>query len=216
MSEYVFLYRIKNSDDRDCCAYINANSSEFVCNHYFSGINICGSCYSGRDWAAYDDIETILTRTEYNQLLKYKKELHELGYGITKGDSRYQKGIKIIKKIEPIIDKLKSDEAQEFFNRISSEEMEVLKEEYELNDSDIECILNEYPLDYRDRSIVAAVYSDMDDLGREEAWQCGYINRENESLMDRYFDYEKFGEDVVSEDEFFIEITHNRAVRIMI
>lgn len=216
MSEHVFLYRIKNSDDRDCCAYIDTNGSEFVCNHYFSGINICGSCYSGRDWAAYDDIETILTRTEYNQLLKYKKELHELGYGITKGDSRYQKGIKIINKIEPIVDKLKSDEAQEFFDRISSEEMQVLKEEYELNDSDIECILNEYPLDYRDRSIVAAVYSDMDDLGREEAWQCGYINRENESLMDRYFDYEKFGEDVVSEDEFFIEITHNRAVRIMI
>ena len=216
MSEHVFLYRIKNSDDRDCCAYIDTNGPEFVCNHYFSGINICGSCYSGRDWAAYDDIETILTRTEYNQLLKYKKELHELGYGITKGDSRYQKGIKIINKIEPIVDKLKSDEAQEFFDRISSEEMEVLKEEYRLNDSDIECILYEYPLDYRDRSIVAAVYSDMDDLGREEAWQCGYINRENESLMDRYFDYEKFGEDVVSEDEFFIEITHNRAVRIMI
>ncbi len=214
MSEYVFLYRIKNSDDRDCCAYINANGSEFVCNHYFSSIDICGSCYSGRDWDAYDDIETILTRTEYNQLLKYKKELHELGYGITKGDNRYKKGIEIMSKIKPIINKLKSDEAQEFFDRISSEEMEILKEEYELNDLDIKCILDEYPLDYRDRSIVAAVYSDMDDLGREEAWQCGYINRENESLMDRYFDYEKFGEDVVSEDEFFIEITYNRAVRI--
>jgi hypothetical protein len=214
MSEHVFLYRIKNSDDRDCCAYIDANGSEFVCNHYFSGLNICGSCYIGRDWAAYDDIETILTKVEYEQLLRYNDEIHELGYGITKGDSRYQKGIKIINKIEPIIDKLKSDEAQEFFDRISSEEMEVLKEEYRLNDSDIECILDEYPLDYRDRSIVTAVYSDMDDLGREEAWQYGYINRENESLMDRYFDYEKFGEDVVSEDEFFIEITHNRAVRI--
>lgn len=214
MSEHVFLYRIKNSDDRDCCAYIDANGSEFVCNHYFSGLNICGSCYIGRDWAAYDDIETILTKVEYEQLLRYNDEIHELGYGITKGDSRYQKGIKIINKIEPIIDKLKSDEAQEFFDRISSEEMEVLKEEYRLNDSDIECILDEYPLDYRDRSIVTAVYSDMDDLGREEAWQCGYINRENESLMDRYFDYEKFGEDVVSDDEFFIEITYNRAVRI--
>lgn len=214
MSEHVFLYRIKNSDDRDCCAYIDANGSEFVCNHYFGSIGICGSCYSGRKWAAYDDIETILTRTEYNLLLKYKDELHKLGYGITKGDSRYQKGIQIIKKIEPIIDKLKSDEAQEFFNRISSEEMKVLKEEYELNDSDIECILNEYPLDYRDRSIVAAVYSDMDDLGREEAWQCGYINSKNESFMDKYFDYEEFGEDLVSDNECFIEITYNRAVRI--
>lgn len=135
MSEHVFLYRIKNSNDRDCCAYIDTNDPDFVCNHYFSSVNICGSCYIGKDWENYDDIETILTRTEYNQLLKYKKELHELGYGITKGDSRYQKGIKIINKIEPIIDKLKSDEAQEFFDRISSEEMQVLKEEYRLNDS---------------------------------------------------------------------------------
>lgn len=214
MSEHVFLYRIKNSDDRDCCAYIDANDPDFVCNHYFSGLNICGSCYSGRGWAAYDDIETILTKVEYEQLLRYNDEIHKLGYGITKGDSRYQKGIKIINKIEPIIDKLKSDEAQEFFDRISSEEMEVLKEEYRLNDSDIECILDEYPLDYKDRGIVSAVYSDMDDLGREEAWQYGYINEDNESLMDKYFDYEKFGEDLVNEDEFFIEITHNRAVRI--
>ncbi len=216
MNEHVFLYRIKNSDDRDCCAYIDANGPEFVCNHYFSSLNICGSCYSGSDWAAYDDIETILTRAEYNLLLKYKDEPYKLGYGITKGDSRYQKGIKIINKIKPIIDKLKSDEAQEFFDRISSEEIEVLKEGYRLNDSDIECILNEYPLDYRDRSIVSAVYSDMDDLGREEAWAYGYINRENESFMDRYFDYEKFGEDLVRDDEFFVEISYNRAVRIMV
>lgn len=117
-------------------------------------------------------------------------------------------------KIKPIINKLKSDEAQEFFDRISSEEMEILKEEYELNDIDIKCILDEYPLDYKDRSIVCDVYNDMEDLGREEFWEWGYINRNNESLMDRYFDYETFGEDVVSEDECFIEITHNRAVKI--
>ena len=207
MSEHVFLYRIKNSNDRDCCAYIDTNDPDFVCNHYFSSVDICGSCYIGKDWANYDDIETILTRTEYNQLLKYKKELHELGYGIKIGDNRYKKGIKIMNKIKPIINKLKSDEAQEFFDRISSEE-------YELNDIDIKSILDEYPLDYKDRSIVCAVYNDMEDLGREEAWQCGYINRNDELLMDKYFDYEKFGEDVVNEDEYFIEITYNRAVRI--
>lgn len=49
MSEHVFLYRIKNSNDRDCCAYIDANDPDFVCNHYFSSVGICGSCYSGKD-----------------------------------------------------------------------------------------------------------------------------------------------------------------------
>ena len=35
MSERLFLYRIKDSDDRDCCAYIDADGSKFECNHYF-------------------------------------------------------------------------------------------------------------------------------------------------------------------------------------
>ena len=47
MSEHLFLYRIKDSDDRDCCAYVDAAGPKFECNHYFSSIDICGSCYSG-------------------------------------------------------------------------------------------------------------------------------------------------------------------------
>ena len=30
MSEHLFLYRIKDSDDRDCCAYIDAAGPKFV------------------------------------------------------------------------------------------------------------------------------------------------------------------------------------------
>lgn len=40
MSEHLFLYRIKDSDDRDCCAYVDAAGPKFECNHYFSSINI--------------------------------------------------------------------------------------------------------------------------------------------------------------------------------
>lgn len=30
-----------------------------------SSVGICGSCYSGKDWANYDDIETILTISKH-------------------------------------------------------------------------------------------------------------------------------------------------------
>lgn len=55
MSEHLFLYRIKDSDDRDCCAYIDAAGPKFECNHYFSSIRLCGSCYSGGKFPEYEE-----------------------------------------------------------------------------------------------------------------------------------------------------------------
>lgn len=69
MSEHLFLYRIKDSDDRDCCAYVDAAGPKFECNHYFSSINICGSCYFGGEFPEYEEIETILTKDEYEEII---------------------------------------------------------------------------------------------------------------------------------------------------
>lgn len=115
MSEHLFLYRIKDSDDRDCCAYIDAAGPKFECNHYFSSIDVCGSCYSGSEFPVYEEIETILTKDEYEEILTFNIFIKALGYGITKGDSRYRAGIKLIDSIKHIYDKLKSDEAFAFF-----------------------------------------------------------------------------------------------------
>ena len=71
MSEHLFLYRIKDSDDRDCCAYIDAAGPKFECNHYFSSIDVCGSCYSGSEFPVYEEIETILTKDEYEEILTF-------------------------------------------------------------------------------------------------------------------------------------------------
>ena len=68
MSEHLFLYRIKDSDDRDCCAYIDAAGPKFECNHYFSSIDVCGSCYSGSEFPVYEEIETILTKMNMKKL----------------------------------------------------------------------------------------------------------------------------------------------------
>lgn len=155
MREYLFLYRIKNSDDRDCCAYINAAGPKFECNHYFGSITLRGSCYSGKEFPEYKEIETFLTKDEYEEILTFNIFIKSLGYGITKGDSKYKAGIKLIDSIKHIYDKLKSDEAFAFFEDIQNSEMEYLKEEYNLSDRDIKKILNEYTEDFRDRSIVS-------------------------------------------------------------
>lgn len=90
--------------------------------------------------------------------------------------------------------------------------MEYLKEEYNLSDRNIEEILNEYTEDFRDRSIVNYVYDDSEEAGREEAWQLGYLD--NDSISSKYFDYKKFGEDLVENDEYFMELCDGRVVSL--
>nr|DAZ81371.1 MAG TPA: hypothetical protein [Caudoviricetes sp.] len=208
MREYLFLYRIKNSDDRDCCAYINAAGPKFECNHYFGSITLRGSCYSGKEFPEYKEIETFLTKDEYEEILTFNIFIKSLGYGITKGDSKYKAGIKLIDSIKHIYDKLKSDEAFAFFEDIQNSEMEYLKEEYNLSDRDIKKILNEYTEDFRDRSIVSYVYDDSEEAGREEAWQLGY-----DSISSKHFGYKKFGENLVKND-YFMKLCDGRVVRL--
>lgn len=213
MSEHLFLYRIKDSDDRDCCAYVDAAGPKFECNHYFSSINICGSCYFGGEFPEYEEIETILTKDEYEEIISFNIFIKAFDYGITKGDSRYRAGIKLIDSIKHIYDKLKSDEAFAFFEDIQKSEMKYLKEEYNLSDRNIEEIFNEYAEDFRDRSIVSYVYDNSEEAGREEAWQLGYV-KDDDSISSKYFDYEKFGEDLVEYDEYFMELCDGRVVRL--
>lgn len=214
MSEHLFLYRIKDSDDRDCCAYIDAAGPKFECNHYFSSINVCGSCYFGsEEFPVYEEIETILTKDEYEEILTFNIFIKALGNGITKGDSLYKAGIKLIDSIKYIYDKLKSDEAIDFFEDIQKSEMEYLKKEYNLSNRNIEEILNEYTEDFRDRSIVSYVYDDSEEAGREEAWQLGYV-KDDDPISSKYFDYEKFGEDLVNDDNHFMELRDGRVVSL--
>lgn len=212
MSKYLFLYREKAADDRDCCAYIEAKNPRFECGHYFGGVNLHGACYCGHDFFDYDEIETVLTKTEYEELIAYNKAINDLGYGIKKGDERYNKGIELSKSVQHIFDKLKSSEAKEFQQTIIESEIEYLKYEYSLSDEDIEKIFDEYYLDYRDRGIVGCVFNDSSDLGYEEAWQLGYI-KNGDDIAERYFDYEKFGEDLL-EDEKYLELNDGRVVSL--
>lgn len=212
MSKYIFLYK-DNTDDRDCCAYIEARAERFECGHYFGSVGLHGACYSGHNFANYEDIRTVLTENEYNQLIQFSKDISDLGYGITKGDERYNKGIELCKAIQPIYDKLLSKENEEFFEEIIEEEKEYLMDEYNLDEDDIDTIFDNYGLDYRDRAVVGYVYDDTYDLGYETAWSCGYV-KNNDSIMNRYFDFEKFGEDLVNDDECYCQLADGRCVSL--
>lgn len=209
MREYVFLYK-ENTDDRDCCAYIETSPMRWECGHYFGSVALHGACYSGHNFADYEDIKTILTEEEYKQLIKFNTELNALGFGIKEGSEKYNKGVELCKAIQPIYNKLLSEDNQELFEEIQAEETEYLMDEYSLDESDVEKIFSEYGLDYRDRGIVSCVFDDTYDLGREEAYSCGYISNDN-SVVERYFNFEKFGEDLL-EDENYLQLDDGRVV----
>lgn len=210
MNEYIFLYRLKDTDDRDCCAYI-AKQPRFECGHYFGKVILHGACYSRHEFAPYEDIETILTKEEYQILMDYNQILEELGYGIEKGVERYKRGINAYKDTEYVFDKLNSDKAKEFFDEIVASEIEYIREEYNLSEQDIEYIFDHYYLDYRDRGIIGMVFENAYDCGYEEARSLGYINNEH-TIIKRFFDFEKFGQALADEDEWYLKLDDGRIV----
>lgn len=184
MSNYIFLYRTKAADDRDCCAYVDINqikAHEICCDGKF---NIHGACYCsslGGMYAeyAYNEVDTILTEKQYNRLVNP-----------TENDS-----------FEDIITALTSDEAENFFEKIKESEREYISEEYNLSEEEIDCVFDNYSLPYYDRGVIGYVWFDYDELGREYMESCYSIP----DFLENYVDYEKFGKDLV-DNERYIEL----------
>ena len=194
MSKYTFLYKENGTDDRDCVGYVELKSLKE--NHLCidGKFNVHGACYSRSlrdDIVNYKDITTILTEEEFKALCNPDR-----------------------RDLTSIIEKLESEENAELFEQIIEEEKEYLMDEYNLDEEDIETIFDNYGLDYRDRAVVGYVYADTYDLGYETAWSCGYVSN-NDSIMDRYFDFEKFGKDLVNDDECYCQLADGRCVSLM-
>lgn len=189
MKEYTFLYK-DNSEDRDCCAYIRIEDLKKAHRAIDGNFIIHGACYSKTlKEVNFDDIKTILSEPEFNTLCNYNGE-----------------------DLTEIINKLLSEENQALFEEVQEEEAEFLRDEYALYEEELEAIFDKYYLDYRDRAVVGCVFKDAYDLGYEEAYSLGIIdNRMQEGGFDygRYFDFEKFGEDL-TEEEFYCELPDGR------
>ena len=206
----LFLYKdieLEKQEDRDCVVYIDATPAKFECNHYFGGIRLQNACFCGRDLEKikYKSIKTFLTEEEFTKLQNFYNEISNLGYGITKGDERYNKGEELISNIQPIFDKLNSKAAIDFQNKIIAEEIEYIKEEYNIEEDEIKAIFE--LTSYKDRSFISSIYEDIEDLAYEEAFDLGYATKENE----RWFDFETFGKELL-EDERYYELSDGRVV----
>lgn len=208
-SEKIFLYREKNND-RDRCGYIEDRNfvDRFTHGRYFCGINIQGACFCGSDFPKYEEIETVLTKEQYNDLVKISKAFSELGYGITMGDGRYEKGIKICNRLEKILEVLRSEKTKEFFENIIKEEKAELAEDYNLTEDEVEQIWANNPTEYKDKSIVSCIYDDAEDVAREVCDSC-YDIPDN---LEEYVDYAKMGADMVSEGREYYEFEDGRVV----
>lgn len=218
MREIYFIYKEKYTKDRDCVKYIEKYS--FECGHYFGGGNLTGACFSSSlrsENTNYDEIETILTKEDFDFLLKADKELTDLRYGITENDEKYNKGMKIIEELNNrIFSKLSSKENEKLFQKIIEEEKEYCKYEYCLDDEDIDMIFEEYldrfsryPLIYHDRAIISSIYNSAEELGEDYIENCTDLKFDNYTKM--FFDFEKFGGDL-AEDENYLTLESGRIV----
>ena len=181
----LFAYR-QYGNDRDSCAYVD----EW---HGVGSQRICGPCYSmsfGRGWnrdlLEYEDVETILTREEFNQV-------RDEGW------------------TEEILSKLASPEAIAFADEIMENEKLYMESEHGLSAADVDYVVEEYNGDYRDRAIISVAFDTWVAAAEDEAWQLGYVNNDQE---ERYFNYDALAEDM-QEDYTWLEVPSGKVVHLM-
>ena len=138
----------------------------------------------------YEDVETILTKEEFDTLANR--------IPITK------------ETLQTIIDKLYSDENKKLLNTIVDRELECLKEEYNLSDNDINNIKNdlEFKEFYLDRNCICHTYDSYKELGQ-------YIIDEFYDIpqnLQPYFKAENLGYNVVNEDTKYMVMDDKRIV----
>lgn len=193
MRNYIFLYRTKEANDRDCCAYISIDDLKVVRICSDRKFNVHGACYSsslGGDYSnySYEEIDTILTEEQYNRLVNPMEN----------------------DDLTDIIETLTSEQADEFFAKIVESEREYIGEEYGLSQEEIDDIFNEYYLDYRDRAIIGYVWRDYEELAQEYLEGCYTIP----DFLEGYIDYKSFGEDMVRNGERYYELDDGRIVEM--
>lgn len=175
----IFVYReLNNRGDRDACCYTDTRGGASVYGACFS--HIAGTGFDGV-YYDYDEVETALTRTQYNDMC---------AYGIT----------------DEILNALQTPEALQFADEILEDEAEILMDRYNLSRSDLDEIFDY--TNYRDNGAVAditdidGVVDEMkhiveDSLNIPEQWK-------------KYFDYEAMAEDAISEDEEYTQLSNGR------
>ena len=212
MEHYIFLGRTK---DEGICYYTQDEPAKFECGHYFASPYLTNASCLIHDFPEYENLETILSKDEYDRFLKLKDDINSLGFGINIGDERYEKGLKLRQSLlTDVYTKLTSTKATEFFGNIIKDEKRKLAELYDLTDCQVDQIFDESPMDYKDAGIVASVCYDSKEIA-EEFIDNFYFNIDDIPgfKLSYYIDYDKLGHDLVIESDDYLELNDGRIVQ---
>lgn len=162
---------------------------------YMNTDNFCVS--DARDFyyllPSYDAIDTYLSEKDYEFVRKIVS--------------------RVVNSSQEIINMLTSDEAATYFEeKIIPSEKEWVKKEWSFSEKDVENIFESCVGEYQDRSIISAVFSSLEQFGKEKAEN--YISSNND--MYKYINFTKYAEDLLSEQPYnFVKTEDGRVVELM-
>lgn len=215
MEHYIFLGRTK---DEGICYYTQDEPAKFECGHYFASPYLTNASCLIHDFPEYENLETILSKDEYDRLLKLKDDIYSLGFGIRGGDERYKRGLELRQSLlNDVYTKLTSPEAEEFFNTIVEDEKKKLADLYNLKDYQVDQIFDESPLGYKDAGIVMNVCCDSKGIA-EEFIDNYYpqIEKMDGFKLSYYIDYDELGHDLVLDSDEYLELDDERVVKYVL
>lgn len=189
MGDIVFLGRLKDCHSSvSGCFYIDTDSFS-VSNAQYRDLHICYD---------YDKIETFLSQNGYEAFRKI--------------NSIFSEKIVSSQKMK-IVNILTSDEAANYFEeKIIPSEKEWVKKKWSFSEKDVENIFESYVGEYQDRSIISAIFSSLEQFGKEKAED--YISSNND--MYKYINFTKYAEDLLSEQPYnFVKTEDGRVVELM-
>lgn len=180
----IFLMRIKNKCD-DYCVYCEEKQHRDVNNNIVLG----NASFCGR----YDEIKKEIAKGNFESYLTKEELLDFLDNS---------------NKFDYYISKIKSAEGKLFEEKIMQEEKEKMQEEYGFTEEEIEKILENYSLEYRDKSIICGIYESVDELAEEYL----FGTTDFPTWAMDYFDYAAFGNDLCCCNESYYKLDLGRIV----
>lgn len=192
MAKKRIIYR-EYGNDRDIVAYV-----DYPIHRDVSGdMCICGHCYSARCHVKYEDVQTFLTKEEWDAIFTPDETLS------CKDDERFN-------------DLLSSDRQAIFQSYIIDSEKEFIMEEFDIDEDDYAELAetdfitsNDYDFD---RSAIASIYDDAEELATEYIKNYEPNVAKNDLLL-RHIDLVGLGEEV-AEDEYFYTLSDGRIVEL--
>lgn len=221
-----FLYKDngENYKKRGIGAVTYINKMSFDCGHYFGGGNLQGAGFSVEldlDKIDFDNITTILTKSDFKIFVEKMNELHNLGYGLDKPENKdkYEQGLEILDFLEcTIYSKLSSKFNQELFEKVIEEEKEKTMEQFHFSREETDLLYDYYKNElnpnnpYQDREIITTVFRSYEEIGEE--WVDNGCIELSENAKP-YFDFEAYGENVAYNREGFYELENGEIVEFM-